>query len=112
MLRHQWLPDVLRLARRESRPDIAERAAEICAAEAAREVRPARAHAAHLRCEALRSGDPGPARAAAEHYRQVGRRVELAAALEDAAVLAGERPDEARRIYATLSARWDVARLG
>ncbi|GIE98352.1 BTAD domain-containing putative transcriptional regulator [Paractinoplanes rishiriensis] len=110
MLRHQWLPDVLRLALRQSRPDIAERAAAICAGEAAKEVRPARAYAAHLRCEALRSGDPAPARRAAEHYRTVGRRVELAAALEDAALLAGEPPDEALRIYASMSARWDVAR--
>jgi tetratricopeptide (TPR) repeat protein len=110
MLRHQWLPDVMRLARRLSRMDIADRAAAICAAEAAREVRPARAHAAHLRCQALRSGDPGPAGAAAEHYRQVGRRFELAAALEDAATLSGERPDEALRIYTSMSARWDMAR--
>jgi tetratricopeptide (TPR) repeat protein len=110
MLRHQWLPDVMRLARRLSRMDIAERAAGICAAEAAREVRPARAHAANLRCQALRNDDPGPARAAAEHYRQVGRRFELAAALEDAAMLSGERPDEALRIYTSMSARWDMAR--
>ncbi|WP_051809126.1 BTAD domain-containing putative transcriptional regulator [Actinoplanes subtropicus] len=111
MLRHQWLPEVMRLARRLSRMDVAERAAAICAAEAAHEVRPARAHAAHLRCQALRSGDPGPARAAAEHYRQVGRRFELAAALEDAAMLSGERPDEALRIYTSMSARWDMARI-
>ncbi|GAA0554711.1 BTAD domain-containing putative transcriptional regulator [Paractinoplanes ferrugineus] len=111
MLRHQWLPDVMRLALRESRVDIADQAARICATEAAREVRPARAHAAHLRCEALRTGDPAPARAAAEHYRRVGRRFELAAALEDAAVLAGERPDEALRLYTSMSARWDMARI-
>jgi tetratricopeptide (TPR) repeat protein len=110
MLRHQWLPDVLRLARRQSRMDIADRAAEICAVEAAHEVRPARAHAAHLRCQALQSGDPEPARRAAEHYRAVGRPFELAAALEDAAMLSGERPDEALHIYASMSARWDVAR--
>ncbi|MCO8273437.1 AAA family ATPase [Actinoplanes sp. TRM 88003] len=110
MLRHQWLPDVLRLARRHHRPEVAERAAEICATEAAREVRPARAYAANLRCQALLLGDPAPARAAAEHYRKVGRTFELAAALEDAAALSGERPEEARRLYASMSARWDVAR--
>ena len=110
MLRHQWLPDVLRLARAHSRSDIAEQAAAICAAEAAKEVRPARAYAADLRCQALLHGDPAPALAAAAHYRRVGRRFELAAALEDAAALAGERPDEASRIYASMSARWDVAR--
>lgn len=110
MLRHQWLPDVVRLARRRSRPDIAARAAAICAGEAAKEVRPARAHAANLRCQALLHDDPGPARAAAGHYRKVGRVVELAAALEDAAVLSGDRPEEARQLYASMSARWDVAR--
>ncbi|MBM2618111.1 AAA family ATPase [Actinoplanes sp. LDG1-06] len=110
MLRHQWLPDVLRLAQRHHRPEVAERAASICATEAAREVRPARAYAANLRCQALLLGDPAPARTAAAHYRKVGRVLELAAALEDAAVLSGERPDEARRLYASMSARWDVAR--
>ena len=110
MLRHQWLPDILRLAQRESKMDIAERAATICATEAAKEVLPARAHAAHLRCRALMSGDPAPARRAAEHYRKVGRRFELAVALEDAAVLSGERPDDALRIYTAMSARWDMAR--
>ncbi|WP_438870548.1 BTAD domain-containing putative transcriptional regulator [Paractinoplanes brasiliensis] len=110
MLRHQWLPDVLRLAQRHHRPDIAERAAAICAAEAAREVRPARAYAANLRCQALLRGDPAPALAAAAHYRKVGRVLELASALEDAAVLSGERPEEAHRLFASMSARWDVAR--
>ncbi|MGX6604380.1 BTAD domain-containing putative transcriptional regulator [Micromonosporaceae bacterium Da 78-11] len=110
MLRHQWLPDVLRLALAQSRSDIAEQAAAICAAEAAKEVRPARAYAANLRCRALLLGDPALARAAAEHYRRVGRTFELAGALEDAALLSGEPPEEARRIYASMSARWDVAR--
>jgi tetratricopeptide (TPR) repeat protein len=110
MLRHQWLPDVLRLARNHDRPDIAHRAAEICATEASREVRPARAYAANLRCQALLLGDPGPALTAAAHYRKVGRVFELAGALEDAALLSGERPEEARRLYASMSARWDVAR--
>nr|WP_296063608.1 BTAD domain-containing putative transcriptional regulator [uncultured Actinoplanes sp.] len=110
MLRHQWLPGLLRLAQRASRPDVAERAAAICADEAAKEVRPARAYAANLRCQALLRRDPAPARVAAAHYRRVGRLVELAAALEDAAVLNGDRPAEARRLYAAMSARWDVAR--
>ncbi|WP_250029054.1 BTAD domain-containing putative transcriptional regulator [Paractinoplanes maris] len=110
MLRHQWLPDVLRLARRHDRPEVAEQAAAICATEAAREVRPARAYAANLRCQALLLADPAPALAAAAHYRKVGRTFELAGALEDAAVLSGERPEEARRLYASMSARWDVAR--
>jgi hypothetical protein len=110
MLRHQWLPDVMRLARRQSRSDIAEQAAAICAAEAAKEVYPARAYAANLRCRALLLSDPAPALAAAEHYRGVGRVFEEAAALEDAARLRGAPPEEARRLYVSISARWDVAR--
>jgi len=110
MLRHQWLPDVLRLAQAQSRPDIADRAAAICAAEAAKEKLPARAYAANLRCQAVLRGDPGPALVAAEHYRRVGRVFERAAALEDAALLSGAPPEEARRLYASMSARWDVAR--
>ncbi len=57
--------------------------------------------------------------AAARHYREVGRRVELAAALEDAALLLAQRGllkeaqralDEAIRHFAELSARWDIRR--
>ncbi|MFB9357322.1 ATP-binding protein, partial [Actinoplanes nipponensis] len=119
MLRHQWLPDALRLALRTDRRDVAERAAAICAAEAAQEVRPARAFAAAARCRALLTEDPEPALAAAAHYRAVGRVPELAAALEDAAVLlaANRRPHEAAatggeaaEFYTVLGARWDLRR--
>jgi len=119
MLRHQWLPDALRLALSVGRRDIAEQAAAICAAEAAKEVRPARAFAASARCRALLAEDPEPALAAAEHYRAVGRVPELAAALEDAAVLlaANRRPHEAAatggeaaEFYTVLGARWDLRR--
>jgi tetratricopeptide (TPR) repeat protein len=119
MLRHQWLPDALRLALRAGRRDLAERAAAICEAEAAEEVRPARAFAAAARCRALLTEDPEPALAAAAHYRAVGRVPELAAALEDAAVLlaANRRPHEAARtggeaaeFYTVLGARWDLRR--
>jgi len=119
MLRHQWLPDAVRLALRTGRRDLAERAAAICVAEAAKEVRPARAFAAAARCRALLSEDPEPALAAAAHYRAVGRVPELAAALEDGAVLlaANRRPHEAARtggeaaeLYTVLGARWDLRR--
>ena len=119
MLRHQWLPDAIRLALRIGRTDVAERAAAICAAEAAKEVRPARAFAAAARCLALTTRNPEPALEAARHYRAVGRVPELAAALEDAAVLlaAKRRPHEAARIggeaaelYTVLGARWDLRR--
>lgn len=119
MLRHQWLPDIVRLALHTRRRDLAERAAAICAAEAAKEVRPARAFAAAARCQALLHEDPEPALAAAAHYRAVGRVPELAAALEDAAVLlaSNRRPHEAARtggeaaeLYTVLGARWDLRR--
>ncbi|RSM62093.1 SARP family transcriptional regulator [Actinoplanes sp. ATCC 53533] len=119
MLRHQWLPDIVRLASHTGRRDLAERAAAICVAEAAKEVRPARAFAAAARCRALLNEDPAPALAAAAHYRAVGRVPELAAALEDAAVLlaANRRPHEAARtggeaaeLYTVLGARWDLHR--
>ncbi|WP_026284564.1 BTAD domain-containing putative transcriptional regulator [Salinispora arenicola] len=119
MLRHQWLPDMVRLALDQGRTDIAEWAVEISVSEADKEVRPARAHAAAQRCRALISGDPEPALAAAARYRAVGRTPELAAALEDAAVLlaANRRPHEAVRVcgeavalYSALGARWDLRR--
>ncbi|WP_406077947.1 BTAD domain-containing putative transcriptional regulator [Micromonospora sp. NBC_00858] len=119
MLRHQWLPDVLRLALEVGRDDVARRASAIILDEAAKEVRPARAWAAAARCRALTSGVPEPALEAAAHYRLAGRVPELAAALEDAAVLlaAGRRPHEAARhgaeaaeIYTALGARWDLRR--
>jgi DNA-binding NarL/FixJ family response regulator len=56
---------------------------------------------------------------AAAHYRKVGRRMELASVLEDAAVLLGEAGDndqalaalnEAIEIYTELGGHWDVRR--
>ena len=120
MLRHQWLPDAIRLALAAQRPDIAEQAALICAAEAAKEVLPARAYAAAARCQALITGDPAPAMEAAAHYRTVGRIPELAATLEDAAVLlatsgrqaAALRPArEAIRLFTELGSTWDLRRV-
>ncbi|MEU7977082.1 BTAD domain-containing putative transcriptional regulator [Micromonospora sp. NPDC049081] len=119
LLRHQWLPGVVRLALELGRHDVAEQAVASCADEAAREVRPGRAHRAAARCRALLTGDPEPALAVAAHYRAAGRVVELAAALEDAAVLlaAGRHPHAAARaggeaagLYAVLGARWDLRR--
>jgi len=83
-------------------------------------VRPARAAAAAARCRALLTEDPEPALASTERYRKVGRPVELAAALEDAAVLlaVNRRPHESTRagaeaieLYAGLGAAWDLHRL-
>jgi tetratricopeptide (TPR) repeat protein len=119
MLRHQWLPDIIRLALQTGRRDIAEQAAEICAAEARKEQVPARAYAADARCQALITGDVHPALLAAAQYRRVHRMPELAATLEDVAVLlaADGRMDEAvaagrevLQLLASLAAVWDIGR--
>jgi DNA-binding SARP family transcriptional activator/tetratricopeptide (TPR) repeat protein len=119
MLRHQWLPGIIRLALETDQRDIAVRAAEICASEAAKEVVPARAYAADARCRALVTGDVRPALLAAAQYRRVRRVPELAGTLEDVAVLlaAAGRMDEAvaagreaLQLLGSLSAAWDIGR--
>jgi DNA-binding SARP family transcriptional activator/tetratricopeptide (TPR) repeat protein len=118
-LRHQWLPDLARLAVQRGDLQTARAAAEQCDDEAGREQHPARAFAASLRCRALVTGDPEPARQAADHYRRFGRAVELGQALEDLAVLHAARGelaeaqaalDEAIATYGTFGARWDIER--
>ncbi|WP_067499038.1 AfsR/SARP family transcriptional regulator [Actinoplanes sp. TFC3] len=93
LLPHQWLPHLVRVALQAGRVDVAERATELCAAEAARERTPARAVNALARCRALMTGDPQPALQAAKHYRTVGRIPERAAALAEAALLLGAHGD-------------------
>jgi len=119
MLRHQWLPDILRLALEVGDHERVAEVMEVAELEAARETVPTRAYTALHRCKALVTGDPEPALVAVSHYRQVGRRVELAAALDEASVLlakAGKRADargafaEAAEIFTELDAKWDLAR--
>ncbi|WP_433260261.1 BTAD domain-containing putative transcriptional regulator [Actinosynnema sp. CS-041913] len=119
MLRHQWLPYVARLALAVGDHATAHEAVAVCEEEAAKEVLPARASAAAAHCRGLVSGDPAPVLAVADHYRQVGRMVECASALEDAGVLlaAADRAEEASsafteavELFGKLSARWDVQR--
>jgi DNA-binding SARP family transcriptional activator/DNA-binding CsgD family transcriptional regulator len=119
MLRHQWLPWVVRLAVDAGDTARVELALAVCEEEAAKETPPARAFAAAAWCRGLAERDPADVLVAVAHYRQVGRRLELATALEDAAVLladAGQAEqartayDEAAGIFAELSARWDLRR--
>jgi hypothetical protein len=119
MLRHQWLPDAARIAVEAGDTAMATRALDVCEAEARREAQPARATAAAARCRALVHGDPAAALDAAKHYAEVGRVVELAQALEDAAVLLARagRADEARHHHATavrgyreFGANWAIRR--
>lgn len=119
MLRHQWLPWIVRTALSAGDDDRAWRAVHICEEEAAKERFAARATVAAGWCRGLAGADPAPILAAADHYRRVGRVVELAGALEDAAAqLAGRNEieaaqaafDEATDVYAELSARWNLER--
>ncbi|WP_405060775.1 LuxR C-terminal-related transcriptional regulator [Kribbella sp. NBC_01505] len=119
MLRHQWLPMVVRLALDVGADDDVQRALALSAAEAAKERPAARAVAADQWCRGLAAQDPALVLAAADHFRQVGRVVELATALEDAAVLLAHSGDleaarlafsECSRQYVDLSANWDLER--
>ncbi|WP_027928493.1 BTAD domain-containing putative transcriptional regulator [Amycolatopsis benzoatilytica] len=117
MLRHQWLPQFAQIALAAGDRTAAERALAVCVEEAAKEVVPARAFAAAEWCRGLLAEDPAPVLRTAEHFRSVGRKPELASALEDAAVLlarvgrldaAQQAFDEAAALYAELSAKWDL----
>lgn len=117
-LRYWLLPDVVRLALAVNDIATAGAAVDLCEAEAAQETAPGKSAAAG-HCHGLLTADPAPLLAAADHYRTVGRVVELARVLEDAAVLLAARGDtntaratvtEAVDIYAGLGATWDVRR--
>ncbi|MFC0434072.1 BTAD domain-containing putative transcriptional regulator [Kutzneria buriramensis] len=118
-LRHQWLPDITRVALDAGVRDVAYEALRLAEAEESSESGPARAHAAAQRCSALIDGDPEPLLAVAQHYRDVGRRIEFATVNEDAAVLLARRGEvdrarqtfqEAMLVYAELGASWDIRR--
>ncbi|EWM11522.1 BTAD domain-containing putative transcriptional regulator [Kutzneria sp. 744] len=118
-LRHQWLPDLTRIALDAGEPDVATAALHLAQAEAAAETVPARAFHAAQRCAALIAQDPEPLLVVAQRYREAGRRVEFAITSEDAAVLLARRGEidrarhtfrEALLIYAELGASWDIRR--
>jgi DNA-binding CsgD family transcriptional regulator len=119
LLRHQWLPDVVRLAIAVGDTTAARAAVDLCDAAAASEATPARAVAAAARCRGLLESDAAPLLSAAGHYRAVGRVVELAQTLEDAAVVLAQRDEidgaraalvEAVELYGGLGADWDLLR--
>ncbi|MFT7840442.1 BTAD domain-containing putative transcriptional regulator [Saccharothrix sp. BKS2] len=119
MLRHQWLPELVRIALDGGDRATARAAAEACEAEAARESTEARAAAAARRCRCVLAEDPDGLAEVASHYRSVGRVFELAQTLEDRAVLlargrrgseAGVALREAVGLYRDLGAAWDVRR--
>ena len=111
-------PVLVRLAVDEQDPDTARAAAAAIADEARSRPLP-HAVAAGEWCRGLVTSDPAPVRAAADRLRRAGRRLELANALEDAALLlagAGDRAAartalaEAVSLYADLGAAWDSRR--
>ncbi len=114
--RHQWLPDLVRLALLlGDRPRVQE---AVRLLEPDGEVPPAQAAAA-AHCRGLLTGDPGPVLTAAGHYRAAGRVLKHAKATEDAAILLAESGEltEARlsfrsalTAYTEMGAVWDVRR--
>ncbi|MBE1463472.1 BTAD domain-containing putative transcriptional regulator [Kibdelosporangium phytohabitans] len=101
-LRHQWLPRYVRLAMDLGDQCRVAEAVRVCEAEATREVSPARAHAALRWCRGLTDRAPDVLLDLARHFRAIGRSVEMAAVLVDAAaVLAeGKRTGLAKRTFA------------
>jgi hypothetical protein len=119
MLRHQWLPELVRLAIDNDDMATARDAVTACEAEAHRETTVARAHAAAQRCRAVIDRDADALVPVATHYRAVGRVFELAQTLEERAVLlaAAGRRDEAEDVladcldlYRGFGAAWDIRR--
>ncbi|MEV6874681.1 BTAD domain-containing putative transcriptional regulator [Amycolatopsis sp. NPDC051128] len=114
--RHQWLPDLVRLAGRLGERQLAHQALRLLEPEG--DVPPAHAAAA-AHCRGLVTGDPGPVLTAAGHYRTAGRLLKQAKATEDAAILLAESGEltEARTAfraaltaYTGMGAVWDVRR--
>ncbi|MFD0205059.1 MULTISPECIES: BTAD domain-containing putative transcriptional regulator [Saccharothrix] len=119
MLRHQWLPELVRQALACGDLATARAAVEACEAEAARETKAARAAAAARRCRSVLASDPEGLVPVISHYRSVGRTFELAQTLEDQAVLLTHRGQtveakgiaaEATDLYRTFGAHWDIRR--
>ncbi|GAB3467795.1 BTAD domain-containing putative transcriptional regulator [Actinophytocola sediminis] len=119
MLRHQWLPDLVRMALELGDEVTARAAVKACEVEAAQEVTPARAAVAATRCRCLLDGDPDGLVAVIDHYAAVGRSYELAQTCEDHAVLlhragrehaAGAALARAVGHYRALGADWDIRR--
>jgi DNA-binding SARP family transcriptional activator/tetratricopeptide (TPR) repeat protein len=114
--RHQWLPDLVRLAGQLGDQQRAHQALRLLEPEG--DVPPAHAAAA-AHCRGLVTGDPEPVLTAAEHYRAAGRLLKQAKATEDAAILLAEsdRLGDARTAfrvaltaYTGMGAVWDVRR--
>ncbi|WP_329791549.1 AAA family ATPase [Lentzea sp. DG1S-22] len=118
-LTHQWLPDLVRLALDDGDEQTARAAVNACSVEASAEAEPGRAATALLRCQGLLTRDVNALAAAVSWYRETGPAVDLAAALEDLAVVLADRGEaaaardafnEAVDLYTGFGANWDVRR--
>lgn len=118
-LTHQWLPDLVRLALEDGDDEIARAAVSACRAEASAETESGRAATALLRCEGLMTRDAETLSTVVVTYREMGPTVDLAAALEDLAVVLADREgagaardafNEAVDLYTRFGAKWDVRR--
>jgi DNA-binding SARP family transcriptional activator len=112
---YKWFPYLLRLAQEMADQDRIDRVMEAARREAGRAIGSRGAQMTLYRCQALTLRDPDLAVRAAAHYREVGRRLERAEALAEAAGLfaAGDRPDEAGaamtesvQLYRSFGAHW------
>ncbi|MFE3782247.1 BTAD domain-containing putative transcriptional regulator [Amycolatopsis sp. NPDC059090] len=94
-LRHQWTPMIVRLALAAGDRARVKTALDVSEAEAVRETPPTRANSALTWCRGLVGDDPSALLAIAHRFGDVGRPVEMAAALTDtAAALARHREGE------------------
>ncbi|WP_276204632.1 BTAD domain-containing putative transcriptional regulator [Amycolatopsis vancoresmycina] len=115
--RHQWLPDLVRIALSLGDRQRVQQALRLLV-EPEGEIPPAHAAAA-AHCRGLVTGDADPVLTAAGHYRAAGRLLKEAKAMEDAAILLAESGGltEARTAfraaltaYTGMGAVWDVRR--
>jgi len=109
-----------RLALATGDRETAEAAARVAAADGKGDPKPYQVAMADY-CRGLVTGDPVLVLSAAEYFREAGRPLRRAEALEDAAALEAERGElaaaeghlaDAVGIYATLGAAWDIERAG
>ncbi|MER5767854.1 helix-turn-helix transcriptional regulator [Streptomyces sp. NPDC001985] len=116
--RHQWLPDIVRLALETGDRPTARAATALCRSEAEREPHAGRTAAAR-RCRGLVDQDIGPLLAAVDHYRETQRPLHLGRALEDTASVTAALGDptaarglleQALERYRELGAAWDIRR--
>lgn len=120
-LSHQWLADLVRVGLAAGDGSAVSAAVRLSRIEEAAETTPGRAAAMRLRCAGLAEGEAGPLYEAVAHYRAVGPPVDLAATLEDLAVVLAaqgrttecrDHLNEAVELYNRFGAVWDIRRAG